>query len=142
MNSKKMFLGILMSMLVLTLVSGCGEKKDDKKQTNQPTQPVPQETDNSKIADKVVGDFSFTDAKVVFENNETHLVSLMTNKTESNKYVGTVKLHLKDKNGNEVFVFTIELKRELAANEVISLGATYTEDLTRTTQIDYELVNE
>lgn len=131
---KKLGKILLVFALALVVTTGCGKKelKDIKKlKTN---------TKENVVKEQSKEDFTFTDTSLVYEDNTSIFKTKVTNTSGNKQDVKEFKIHVKDKDGNDIVVLTGFIGTSLEANGSTIMTATYGADITNCESIEYEVV--
>ena len=136
--NKGLKLGIL-ALLSLSLLTGCGDKKEPTDKVNEEEQ-IKTNTNENVIKDQELEVFKFTNTSLVYENGNSVLEIAVTNTSAETQYLEEFKIHVRDKDGNEIVTMTGFIGDQIGAGETKIITSTYGEDLTTAASIDYEIV--
>ncbi len=129
---------ISISVLLITgILTGCGCKKRDKIESI-----VPQYEANFDITkEQEVEGLKFTDVSLIINKNGISEFSAKVTNTNDEIYkLSTIKMIFKDKKGNLVDYFIGVIGSDITPNESRSLTFTTDKDLTKASQIEYEII--
>lgn len=137
---KKVLYLSLVLVLSITLLTGCGcSKKENKKETD--TENKTQANVNPDVVkDQVLDVFKFEKTSLIYENGNSTLQTTVTNTSNETQYLKEFKIHVKDKDGNEMIELTGFFGGDIEAGKSKVITSTYGDDLTSATSIEYELV--
>ena len=135
---RKIIVSVMTLIMMLTIITGCGEKGN----TNTTENKVDNTTYKNTIEEQVVEGLTFSKAKVEYKNNETTIEVTLSNQTNEAIKVETIKMHLKDKNDNELFEFVVTNEKKIEAGKTQTVTGSYAGDLSETTKIEYEVVKK
>lgn len=132
---KKILALVLAFSLFFGLATGCGcNKKEDKKEE------VKINTNEGVIKDQELEVFTFTNTSLVYEDNTSILITKVTNTSDQTEYLKEFKIHVKDAAGNEIVELTGFVGDNIGANSSTTISSSYSEDLTKATTIEYEVI--
>lgn len=134
----KKIIFISISVLLITgILTGCGCKKSDKIESI-----VPQYEANFDITkEQEVEGLKFTDVSLIINKNGISEFSAKVTNTNDEIYkLSTIKMIFKDKKGNLVDYFIGVIGSDITPNESRSLTFTTDKDLTKASQIEYEII--
>lgn len=140
---RKVFGIVLVCVLSLTLLSGCGcSKKEDAKGNNNDTKTEGPKanTNQDVIKDQELGVFKFEKTSLIYENGNSKLQTKVTNTSNETQFLKEFLIHVKDAEGKEIVTLTGFIGSNLEAGESRTISSTYGDDLTKATSIEYELV--
>ena len=121
-------------ILMLSMTVGCGNKKDNIKDDN-----VKVNTNEGITKDRKIGVFTFKNTSLVYENNTSKLMTLVTNTSENTEYLKEFKIHVKDESGNDIVVLPGYVGSSIDAKSSITISSSYASDLTDAASIEYEI---
>ena len=136
----------LVAVSALTTFAGCGKKEeknnDDIKGNDEPIVEEKNNTNEGVVGDKEMNGLKFTNSSLTFTDNNSTLITTVTNTTEEDVYVRIFNIHVKDKDGNLIIsllgyvgvVIPAGQSRDIDSNVDMSLENAYT--------IEYEIVND
>ena len=138
---KKLLAFSLVGLLVFT---GCGKKDESPKgneQGNNPVEQQPQVNVNPGVVeDKELGEFTFTNTSMIYENNETTLEVTVTNTSAETSYLHEFNIYAKDADGNVLTILKGFVGDNIPAGESRIITASASIDLTNAASINYEVV--
>lgn len=141
MKNYKKILGLcLVVVFAVACVTGCGcqkknDKKDDETKENY-------NTNEGVIEDKEVGGLKLTNTSLVSEEYSSTLVTLVTNPTDKTITAGLFKIHVKDKDGNEITTLPGYVGGEVPAGESREITSNVDMNLDNAYKIEYEIVDK
>ena len=130
--NKKVWLVLMLAVVIA--VTGCGKKENN----NNPGENV--NTNTGIVEDKEVEVFTFTNTSLVWNDNASNLVTVITNTSDEEQYLKGFKVHVYDSNGNEMAAMTGYVGAKLKAHEVRQMSTGHYENLTNATKIEYEVL--
>lgn len=131
------------SLIGLLIFTGCGKKEEPNNdgQGNNPTEQQPQvNTNTGVIEDKVLEEFTFTNTSMIYENNETTLVTTVTNTSTETSYLKEFLINAKDSEGNIIVTLKGFVGESIPAGESKIITSYVSADLTKANSISYEIV--
>lgn len=137
---KKILAFSLVGLLVFT---GCGKKDETPvdETNNNPTEQQPQvNTNTGVVEDKTLEEFTFTNTSMIYENNETALVTTVTNTSDNTAYLHEFNIYAKDAEGNTITMLKGFVGDNIPAGESKIITAYASIDLTTVDSISYEIV--
>ena len=132
MNKKVL---LVLMLVVVIAVTGCGKKE---KNIDNPVENV--NTNTGVVENKEVEVFTFTNTSLVWNDNASNLVTVITNTSDEEQYLKGFKVHVYDSNGNEIASMTGYVGAKLKAHEVRQMSTGHYENLTNATKIEYEVL--
>ena len=130
--NKKVWLVLMLAVVIA--VTGCGKKENN----NNPGENV--NTNTGIVEDKEVEVFTFTNTSLVWNDNASNLVTVITNTSDEEQYLKGFKVHVYDSNGNEMAAMTGYVGAKLKAHEVRQMSTGHYENLTNAAKIEYEVL--
>lgn len=136
----------LVAISTLTVFAGCGKKQeknnDDTKSSDEPIVEEKNNTNEGVIGDKEMSGLKFTNSSLVYDSNNSKLMTKVTNTTSEDIYVRVFNINVKDKDGNLIVsllgyvgdVVPAGQSRDIESNVDMSLQNAY--------NIEYEIVND
>lgn len=134
---KKLFIVSLSVLLIFEICTGCGRKKQDKKEIVESYN-----TNEGVIEDKVVDGLQLTNTSLVSYESSAKLVTKVTNTTDEDKLVKVFYIHVKDKNGNEIVKLLGYVGGVVPAGETREITSGVGMNLDKAYNIEYELVKD
>ena len=135
---------LALSLVGLLVFTGCGNKEEEPKgneQGNNPTEQQPQvNTNPGVVEDKELGEFTFTNTSMIYENNETTLEVTVTNTSTTTAYLHEFNIYAKDAEGNTLTTLKGFVGDNIPAGESKIITASASIDLTNAASISYEVV--
>lgn len=122
---------MVLSIATLFLLVGCGKKEDIKEQNKEI------ETNKNQIEDKLLDDFSFTNASIIVENNHSTITVQVTNNSAEDKNLEQFKIIIKDKNGSTIQDTIGYIGGIIKSNETKTIIASVNVSLTDAYDIEY-----
>lgn len=141
---KKFAKFMLMGIFMVGITTGCGCKKKEKEDGKENKEPEVQvSTNEGVIADKELDVFKFENTSLIYENSTSVLETLVTNTSDQEQTLKEFKIHVKDKEGNEIVTLTGFVGDSIAAHESKLITTSYGDNLTQVAyDITYELVKD
>lgn len=128
----------LVALLSLSLLTGCGCNKKDKKADKE---EIKTNTNQEVIKDQELESFKFTNTSLVYQDGNSVLETLVTNTSDEKQYLEEFKIIVKDANGNEIVTMTGFIGDSIDAKASKVITSTYGDDLsTKAASISYEIV--
>lgn len=132
--------GILcVSFLLVLSLTGCGCSKKEEK-TTEKKEEVKANTNENVIKDQTLEVFEFKNTSLVYENNNSKLETTVTNTGSQTEYLKEFKIHVKDKDGNEIIELTGFVGDNIEAGQSRVINSYYSQDLTNAESIEYEII--
>lgn len=123
---------ILLIILSLILVTGCGCSKNEEKKDNQG------ENAQASIADTNVGKLDVIDFVTQYENGISEVYFTIENNTEEEITYNSISCDMYDKDNNLIYTIKIELDT-LKAGESKDINVNVTVDLTKVVKVKYNV---
>lgn len=139
---------LLISLLAMAmiLISGCGKTKTDDSTEDKNEEPVQEEQKNNinegVVEDKNQEGLSFTNSSLVYDKNNSTLVTKVTNNTEENIAVRIFNIYVKDKDDNIIVTLIGYVGGEIPAGQSRDIETNVDMSLEDAFKIDYEIVND
>ena len=132
-------IGILfVSFLIVLSLTGCGCSKKEEKEKEK--EEIKVNTNENVIKDQTLEVFEFKNTSLVYENNNSKLETTVTNTGSETEYLKEFKIHVKDKDGNEIIELTGFIGDNIGAGESRVINSYYSQDLTNAESIEYEII--
>lgn len=131
--------GILcVSFLLVLSLTGCGcSKKEEKKEEKE---EIKVNTNENVIKDQTLEVFEFKNTSLVYEDGNSKLETTVTNTGSETEYLKEFKIHVKDKDGNEIIELTGFVGDNIEAGQSRVIDSYYGQDLTDAESIEYEII--
>ena len=129
---------IIISILILGLLTGCGCSKQET--TTNPQEEIKSNTNEGIIKDQQVEVFEFKNTSLVREENNTVLETTVTNTSSTDQYLEEFKIEIKDKDGNIMETLIGFVGDKLKAGESKVINSYCGTDLTTATDIVYTVI--
>lgn len=128
-------------ILCITLLAGCGKKKETK---NEEKQDIPQGNVNINTKEDVIGDkevesFKFEKTSLTYDGEVSRLETKVTNISEEEQTIIEFRIHI-IKDEVEIANLPGYIGSTLKAGESRILTTTYGVDITGATSINYEII--
>ena len=136
---KKFITFLLISVCAIGLMTGCKTSKEEKGETSNNSEPTAN-TEENVIKDQTVGELSFVNTSLIYEDGMSTFETTVTNTTSEPVNVSEITIHLKDAEGQEVVALTGFIGGQLNANESRIITSSATQDLTTVSTLEYEII--
>lgn len=120
------------------IITGCGKKTEEK--PNNLEEQIKVNTNENVIKDQNVEVFEFTNTSLIYSEGMTRFETTVTNTSDETEYLSEFKIHVKDKEGNEVEQLIGYVGSELQAKESRVISSYSTMDLSDVDTIEYEVI--
>ena len=130
---KKALKIILISLMGLSLLTGCGKKEEQEP-------PIKVNTNENVIKDQEVEGLRMTNTSLVYENGTTTLVTEVTNNTKEDYPVKRIKITVKDKEGNIITTLIGTIADTIKPGESRIIDSDTPIDLSEAESIEYSVI--
>ena len=124
---------ILISLMGLSLLTGCGKKEEQEP-------PIKVNTNENVIKDQEVEGLTMTNTSLVYENGTTTLVTEVTNNTKEDYPVKRIKITVKDKEGNIITTLIGTIADTIKPGESRIIDTDTPIDLSEAESIEYSVI--
>ena len=124
---------ILISLIGLSLLTGCGKKEEQEP-------PIKVNTNENVIKDQEVEGLTMTNTSLVYENGTTTLVTEVINNTKEDYPVKRIKIIVKDKEGNIITTLIGTIADTLKPGESRIIDSDTPIDLSEAESIEYSVI--
>ena len=124
---------ILISLMGLSLLTGCGKKEEIEP-------PIKVNTNENVIKDQEVEGLTMTNTSLVYENGTTTLVTEVTNNTKEDYPVKRIKITVKDKEGNIITTLIGTIADTIKPGESRIIDSDTPIDLSEAESIEYSVI--
>lgn len=124
---------ILISLIGLSLLTGCGKKEEIEP-------PIKVNTNENVIKNQEVEGLRMTNTSLVYENGTTTLVTEVTNNTKEDYPVKRIKITVKDKEGNIITTLIGTIADTIKPGESRIIDSDTPIDLSEAESIEYSIV--
>ena len=124
---------ILISLMGLSLLTGCGKKEEQEP-------PIKVNTNENVIKDQEVEGLTMTNTSLVYENGTTTLVTEVTNNTKEDYPVKRIKITVKDKEGNIITTLIGTIADTIKPGESRIIDSDTPIDLSEAESIEYSVI--
>ena len=124
---------ILISLIGLSLLTGCGKKEEIEP-------PIKVNTNENVIKDQEVEGLRMTNTSLVYENGTTTLVTEVTNNTKEDYPVKRIKITVKDKEGNIITTLIGTIADTIKPGESRIIDSDTPIDLSEAESIEYSVI--
>jgi len=139
---------LALSLVGLLVFTGCGKEEKENNnggtQTGQGTQQQEQQpqvnTNQGVVEDKVLGEFTFSNTSMIYENGSTTLETTVTNTSAQTSYLKEFNIYAKDAEGNVLVTLVGFVGDNIPAGESKVITSGVSMDLTNAASISYEVV--
>ena len=137
----------LITISTLTIFVGCGKKEeknnDNIKDNDEPTVEEKNNTNEGVVGDKEMNGLKFTNSSLTtYTNNNSTLITTVTNTTEEDVYVRVFNINIKDKNGNLIVSLLGYVGGVIPAGQSRDIESKVDMNLDNAYNIEYEVVND
>ena len=139
---------LLISLLamIMMFISGCGKTKTDDGVEDKNEEPIQEEQKNNTnegvVEDQNQGGLSFTNSSLVYDKNNSTLITKVTNNTEEDILVRIFNIYVKDKDDNIIVTLIGYVGGEIPAGQSRDIETKVDMSLEDAFKIDYEIVND
>ena len=124
---------ILISLMGLSLLTGCGKKEEQEP-------PIKVNTNENVIKDQEVEGLTMTNTSLVYENGTTTLVTEVINNTKEDYPVKRIKIIVKDKEGNIITTLIGTIADTIKPGESRIIDSDTPIDLSEAESIEYSVI--
>ena len=132
---KKIIIGITI-ILSIGIFTGCGCKKKEE----QKKEEVKVNTNKDVVKDQTVEEFEFVNTSLKYENGTSILETAVTNNSDKTQELKEFKIHVKDKDGNEIITLTGYVGSTIKSKETKIINSYCGEDLSSAKSVEYEVI--
>lgn len=137
----------LITISALTTFVGCGKKEeknnDNIKDNDEPTVEEKNNTNEGVVGDKEMNGLKFTNSSLTtYTNNNSTLITTVTNTTEEDVYVRVFNINIKDKDGNLIVSLLGYVGGVIPAGQSRDIESKVDMNLDNAYNIEYEVVND
>lgn len=143
-DTKKIIIAVIAVLLVLVpIISAVVIKNNNKKENNNKTAEKRTENKNSNvISNQEIEGFKISDVKVEIINGLTTFTAKATNVTSEVKHLSGFNIYFTEKSDGDMGMVTVYINGDINPNESVDLINYSDLDLTKATNIKYELIQE
>ena len=127
---------ILISLLALGLVTGCGKTKEENKNNEQ--KPIVN-TNKDVIKDQEVDGLKMTNTTLIYENGISTLITEVSNNTGTDYHLNEFNITVKDKDGNVMSNLKGYVGGTIPNGETRTINTSSDLDLSKATSIEYSV---
>ena len=134
----------LVMLLSILLITGCGKKtnNNDNNQNNEQKETQNISENTNVIGSQTIGSLKFEIKSLKYENEVSILEYVITNETQDEIIMPSFKMTITD-GEKKLYVLNMSYKdKKLIPNESISSKKEIQKDLTKATNITFELIKE
>ena len=124
---------ILISLMGLSLLTGCGKKEEIEP-------PIKVNTNENVIKDQEVEGLTMTNTSLVYENGTTTLVTEVINNTKEDYTLKRIKIIVKDKEGNIITTLIGTIADTIKPGESRIIDSDTPIDLSEAESIEYSVI--
>ena len=124
---------ILISLMGLSLLTGCGKKEEQEP-------PIKVNTNENVIKDQEVEGLTMTNTSLVYENGTTTLVTEVINNTKEDYTLKRIKIIVKDKEGNIITTLIGTIADTIKPGESRIIDSDTPIDLSEAESIEYSVI--
>ncbi len=133
----------LLSLMLVSLIlfTGCGKNNTDSDKPAEPNKPEQPNvvTEPGVIEDKTLGEFSFSNTSMMYENGDTQFEVTVTNTSAQTAYLNEFIIHVMDADNNEIATLKGFVGDNIGAGESKVISSGISADLTSAKNITYEV---
>ena len=142
-DTKKIIIAVIAVLLVLVPIISSVVIKNNKKESNNKTAEKRTENKNSNvISNQEIEGFKISDVKVEIINGLTTFTAKATNVTSEVKHLSGFNIYFTEKSDGDMGMVTVYINGDINPNESVDLINYSDLDLTKATNIKYELIQE
>ena len=142
-DTKKIIIAVIADLLVLVPIISAVVIKNNKKENNNKTTEKRTENKNSNvISNQEIEGFKISDVKVEIINGLTTFTAKATNVTSEVKHLSGFNIYFTEKSDGDMGMVTVYINGDINPNESVDLINYSDLDLTKATNIKYELIQE
>lgn len=142
-DTKKIIIAVIAVLLVLVPIISAVVIKNNKKEDNNKTTEKRTENKNSNvISNQEIEGFKISDVKVEIINGLTTFTAKATNVTSEAKHLSGFNIYFTEKSDGDMGMVTVYINGDVNPNESVDLINYSDLDLTKATNIKYELIQE
>lgn len=142
-DTKKIIIAVIAVLLVLVPIISAVVIKNNKKEDNNKTTEKRTENKNSNvISNQEIEGFKISDVKVEIINGLTTFTAKATNVTNEVKHLSGFNIYFTEKSDGDMGMVTVYINGDVNPNESVDLINYSDLDLTKATNIKYELIQE
>ena len=127
---------ILISLLALGLVTGCGKTKEENKKEEQ--KPIVN-TNKDVIKDQEVDGLKMTNTSLIYENGISTLITEVSNNTGTDYHSNDFNITVKDKDGNVMSNLKGYVGGTIPNRETRTINTSSDLDLSKAYSIEYSV---
>ena len=127
---------ILMSLLALGLVTGCGKEKTKEENNKQDTVV---NTNEGVIKDQEIDGLKMTNTSLIYENGISTLITEVSNNTGVDYNLNEFNIIVKDANGNVITTLKGYVGGTIPNGEARTINTSSDLDLSKATSIEYSV---
>lgn len=127
---------ILLAVITIGLITGCGCSKKEETTTEGPKA----NTNEGVIKDQTVETFELKNTSLVYENGTTVLTTSVTNTSNKDEYLKEFEIRVEDNSGNELVTLKGFVGSTIKAGETKMINSYCGEDLSNATKITYTVI--
>ena len=131
---KKTIKTLLIGILTISLLTGCGCSKKE-----QPQDDIKTNTNEDVIKDQVVDGITMTNTSMVTTNKTTKLTASVTNNTDKDYVLDEYMIIVKDEDGNQIVKIPGYVGDTIKAGETRTISSSVDIDLSKAASIEYEV---
>lgn len=136
---------LALSLVGMLVFAGCGKKDEDKNNPNNDGNNVQEQqpqvnTNQGVVEDKVLEEFNFTNASMIYENSTTTLEVTVTNTSANTSYLREFNINAYDEAGNLMGTMIGFVGDNIPAGESKVITANISMDLTNAAKLSYEVL--
>lgn len=130
---KKIFKLFVVCLSVIVLVTGCGNKKEEKEESIV-------NTNEHVIKDQTVDNFKFENTSLLYENESSVFETTITNISDEDAKIQEIEIIVKDRKGNEIVTLYGFVGSVILAKDSKVITSYCREDLREAYSINYKIV--
>ena len=136
---KKITKFIFLFIAMFIFLTGCTNNEDKEKQKDN-NKEIKENSNKEVIKDQTLEVFKFTNTSLKYEGYTSVLQTTVTNTSDEKQYLKEFKIHVRDKNGNEIVELVGFVGDYIDKKQSKVITSSYGDDLTKAHSIDYEII--
>ena len=132
---------VLLSVLCLLVITGCGCNKKEENKNNQTGNNSSIKTNTNKefLNNQTINGIEISNVNLSYQNEVSTFTAVVTNKLTVVKKIGIIDIVIKDENKNEIITLKGLIDKNMKVNESASINASTSLDLTNAKYVEYRI---
>ena len=132
---------VLVSILCLLVITGCGcnKKEDNKNNQTGNNSNVKTNTNKEFLNNQTINGIEISNVNLSYQNEVSTFTAVVTNKSTVVKKVGIIDIVIKDENKSEIITLKGLIDKYMKVNESASINASTSLDLTNAKYVEYRI---